>query len=65
MVACTQQVQSDLSQPQAQVRNVEILKNGNTSGIETQEINYGSANGFLAMPKAEGKYPAVVMIHEC
>ena len=64
IVSCTQQVQSDLSQPQAQVRNVEILKNGNASGVETREVNYGPATGFLAMPKAEGKYPAVVMIHE-
>ncbi|MBI2660576.1 dienelactone hydrolase family protein [Candidatus Woesearchaeota archaeon] len=63
IISCTQQVQSDLSQPN-QVRNVEILKNGNTSGVETREVNYGPATGFLAMPKADGKYPAVVMIHE-
>jgi carboxymethylenebutenolidase len=64
IVSCTQQVQSDLNQPQNQVRNVEILKNGNTSGVKTKEVDYGPAVGFLAMPKKEGKYPAVVMMHE-
>lgn len=47
-----------------QVKNVDVLKNGNTFGVEAQEVNYGPATGFLAMPKKEGKYPAVVMIHE-
>lgn len=64
IAACTQEIQSDMKQSQNQVRNVEILKNGNTSGVEAKEINYGAATGFLAAPKKEGNYPAVVMIHE-
>ncbi|MBI2657183.1 dienelactone hydrolase family protein [Candidatus Woesearchaeota archaeon] len=61
VISCTQQ---EVVVDQNQVRNVEILKNGDVSGIDAQEINYGPATGFLAMPKAEGNYPAVVMIHE-
>lgn len=64
LVACTQvQTEKPQSQQPAE-RNVEILKNGDTSGIEAVMVNYGPANGFLAKPKNEGKYPAVVMIHE-
>lgn len=65
LISCT--VQQEHIAPQAapnQVKNVDALKNGDTSGIETQEVNYGSAVGFLAKPKKEGIYPAVVMIHE-
>lgn len=48
-----------------QVKNVDVLKNGDTSGITTTDVNYfGSSKGFLAKPKKEGIYPAVVMIHE-
>ena len=63
-ISCAQQQVIVDKQPQNQVRNVEILKNGDTSGIDAQEIDYGPAAGFLAMPKAKGNYPAVVMIHE-
>ena len=59
LVACVQQ-----QAPQNNVKNVEILKNGDTSGVEVQNINYGPAVGFLAMPKEEGVYPGIVMIHE-
>ena len=65
LAGCAQQ-QEHIA-PQAaptQVKNVDVLKNGDTSGIETQEVNYGPAVGFLAKPKKEGVYPAVVMIHE-
>ena len=64
LVSCIQQEHIVEQAPQNQVKNVDILKNGDTSGIETQEVNYGTATGFLAMPKEEGIYPAVVMIHE-
>lgn len=47
-----------------QVRNAEILKNGNASSIEANDVNYGPAIGFLAQPNTDGAYPAVVMIHE-
>ncbi len=59
LVSCMQQ-----QAPQNNVRNVEILKKGDTSGVEVQNINYGPAVGFLAMPKEEGIYPGIVMIHE-
>jgi carboxymethylenebutenolidase len=62
VISCTQQEVVVDNQPQ--VKNVEILKNGNTSGIEAMDVDYGPAAGFLAMPKKEGNYPAVVMIHE-
>jgi len=64
LVSCTQPEHIVEQASQNQVKNVDVLKNGNTSQIETQEINYGPAVGFLAMPKAPGNYPAVVMIHE-
>lgn len=64
IVSCTQQEHAAPQAAPNQVKNVDILKNGNTSGIETREVNYGPAAGFLAMPKEEGIYPAVVMIHE-
>ena len=60
LVSCTQQTQS----AQNNVRNVEILKNGDSSGIETQNVRYGEATGFLAKPQKEGIYPGIVMIHE-
>jgi len=63
-ISCAQQgVIIDQAGP-TQVKNVDMLKNGNTTGIETQEVNYGPAVGFLAKPKKEGKYPGIVMIHE-
>ena len=62
-VSCVQQSQP-IQQTQNQVKNVDALKNGNTSGVETKEVNYGPATGFLAQPKENGVYPAIVMIHE-
>ena len=64
IVSCAQQEHIVEQASQNQVKNVDVLKNGDTSGIETQEVNYGTAAGFLAMPKKKGTYPAVVMIHE-
>ncbi|MBS3114729.1 dienelactone hydrolase family protein [Candidatus Woesearchaeota archaeon] len=65
LISCTAQ-QEHISAQAApnQVKNVDVLKNGNTSGIEAQEVNYVQAIGFLAKPKEEGIYPGVVMIHE-
>ncbi|MBI2559254.1 dienelactone hydrolase family protein [Candidatus Woesearchaeota archaeon] len=63
LIGCAQVQEQPQSQQPAQ-RNVEILKNGDTSGIEAVMVNYGPANGFLAKSKTEGTYPAVVMIHE-
>ncbi|MBI1935599.1 dienelactone hydrolase family protein [Candidatus Woesearchaeota archaeon] len=66
LISCTQQPEHIVDQAsQNQVKNVDILKNGNASGIATETVNYyGNANGFLAKPKKEGIYPAVVMVHE-
>src|SRR3989338_7888994 len=62
-VACAQQAQTGQQQPTE--KNVDALKNGDTSGIVTEDVNYfGNSKGFLAMPKKKGIYPAVVMIHE-
>ncbi|MEK6983608.1 MAG: dienelactone hydrolase family protein [Nanoarchaeota archaeon] len=66
VVSCNQQPEHIVEQAsEKQVKNVDILKNGNASGIESENANYfENANGFLAYPKKEGVYPAVVMIHE-
>ena len=66
LISCSQQGVTEKSNQNAavNVRNAEILKSGNASGIETSDINYGNASGFLAKPKAGGIYPGVVMIHE-
>ena len=65
LVSCARQPEHIVEQAsENQVKNADILKNGDTSGIETQEVNYGTATGFLAMPKEQGIYPAIVMIHE-
>ena len=61
LAACTQT--QTVQQPTE--KNVDILKNGNISGIVTEDVEYfENSKGFLAMPKEEGIYPAVVMIHE-
>ncbi|MBI2130388.1 dienelactone hydrolase family protein [Candidatus Woesearchaeota archaeon] len=62
--ACQVQVAEQAQQP-APPKNVEMLKNGDTSQVETKDVNYfENSNGFLAMPKKEGIYPGIVMIHE-
>jgi len=62
-VACAQQVQTGQQQPTE--KNVDALKNGDTSGIVTEDVSYFvNSKGFLAMPKKDVIYPAVVMIHE-
>jgi len=32
--------------------------------INAENVDYGDANGFLAMPKGDGPFPAIVLIHE-
>ena len=65
LAACTQQEHTAPQAAPNQVKNVDALKNGDTSSIVTENVNYfGSSVGFLAKPKKEGIYPAVVMIHE-
>ena len=61
LVACVQQAQPQ----QPTERNVEMLKKWDTSGITTENVTYFGKNiGFLAKPKEDRIYPAVVMIHE-
>ena len=49
--------------PNSTVKNTENFKE-DTSNVESAMVNYGPAAGFFAYPKKEGKYPAVVMMHE-
>ncbi len=66
LVSCAQQPEHIVEQASKnQVKNVDVLKNGDTSGIITDNVTYfQSSIGFLAKPKKEGIYPAVIMIHE-
>ncbi len=65
LVSCAQQEHIVEQASQNQVKNVDVLKNGDTSGITTENVNYfENSFGFLAKPKKEGIYPAVIMIHE-
>lgn len=61
-VSCTQNTLNQSAPPNL-TKNVEMF-DVDTSGIEASMTNYGAGKGFLAMPKKEGSYPAVVMIHE-
>jgi len=63
MISCVQQQSSPHGDFQVEDNNAQTLKNGDTSEIDAQEVNYGKATGFLAKPK-EGNYPGIVMIHE-
>ena len=49
-----------------QVKNVEIMKNGNmTQIIINDNVEYfEDAKGYFVRPEAPGNYPGVVMIHE-
>ena len=65
LISCAKQSEHIVEQAAPnQVKNVDVLKNGDTSGVETLTVDYGPANGFLAKPKKEGIYPGIVMIHE-
>lgn len=66
LISCTQQAEHIVEQAAPnQIKNVDILKNGDTSGITTENVNYfENSNGFLAKPKKEGVYPGIVMVHE-
>ncbi len=66
IVSCAQQPEHIAEQAApSQIKNVDILRNGDTSGITTENVNYfENSVGFLAKPKKEGIYPGVVMVHE-
>ena len=63
--ACAQQPEHivDLA-VQGQQKNVDILKNGDATGVEAEMVDYGTSRGYLAKPKKGGKYPGIVMVHE-
>lgn len=51
--------------PVDQIKNAQMLENGNTTPITTADVEYfPGANGYFVKPEAEGTYPGVVMIHE-
>lgn len=54
LVSCAQQPEHTVEQAsQNQIKNVDILKNGNNSGIIVENVNYfESSYGFLAKPKS-------------
>lgn len=37
---------------------------GSGISVHTETVNYGPTNGYLAIPDASGKHPAIVLIHE-
>lgn len=49
-----------------QMKNAEMMQNGNTTEIVTEDkvAYFEGAKGYFVRPKAEGAYPGVVMIHE-
>lgn len=53
-------------QQESDENNAAMLGNGkDTSKIVTSSVEYtDEVNGFLARPEGEGKYPAIIMIHE-
>ncbi len=57
---------SPASASTADAKNIDLLLSTSTREITTQaDVEYFSgAKGYFARPKAEGKYPGVVMIHE-
>lgn len=65
LVSCAQPEHIVEQASQSQIKNVDILKNGDTSEIVVEDVNYfENFNGFIAKPSKDGIYPAVVMIHE-
>lgn len=34
------------------------------ASVETEEVSYGAATGYLAKPEGDGPFPAIVLIHE-
>jgi len=66
LVSCVPQTNMINNNNENLVRNADMIKdnNENVMEIETQDVDYGPATGFLAQPKAPGNYPGIVMIHE-
>lgn len=66
LISCIQQTQVLNDNQNNLIRNADMIKNGNnkTLDIQTSEINYGPAAGYLAQPKEPGNYPGIIMIHE-
>ena len=65
IISCAQQ--APVTDDTTLIRNADMIKdgnNGNAMEIQTSEVNYGPAAGYLAQPKDPGNYPGIVMIHE-
>ena len=65
IISCVQQ--APVANDDSLVRNADMIKNDNNGDvmeIQTSEVNYGPATGYLAQPKEPGNYPGIVMIHE-
>ena len=51
--------------PKGVSTNTDLIKTESSNiEIESFDANYGPSTGFLAKPKKDGKYPAVVIMHE-
>lgn len=44
--------------------NSQMLAQGGRADVTTEEVTFGTGEGFYAEPVAAGEYPGVVMIHE-
>lgn len=65
IISCAQQ--APLANDGKLIRNADMIKdgsNGNAMEIQTSEVNYGPAKGYLAQPKEPGIYPGIIMMHE-
>ena len=65
VISCSQQAL--IADDNNLIRNADMIKNGNNGEvmeIQTSEVNYGPAAGYLAQPKEPGNYPGIVMVHE-
>lgn len=51
---------------EGQIKNAEMMKNGNTTAIVIEDnVEYfAGAKGYFVRPGAAGNYPGIVMIHE-
>ena len=63
--ACTPAEHNPQLAPIGTSTNTDLISNSDSSvEVEAFDANYGPATGFLAKPKKEGTYPAVVIMHE-
>ena len=64
VVGCGQQ-ESQRQAQQPQIRNSQMLNAEGKYETSVKDAEYGiGSKGFIAMPKKDGKYPGIVMVHE-